>query len=99
MYALICKPDLEDNKQRMPTPFDVNLPIETIFNQIDESVEFSAAGRNTFTNVQVVDMAYILVLKIGMFPDETKVWRRRMRNLKTRDVFKATFTKTHADLH
>lgn len=71
-YAMIKDPDLDVNKARMYAPYDINLPIETLFDQIEEGLEYAAAGRSLFTNEQVMSIAYMTVLKNGMFPDETK---------------------------
>ena len=95
---MIKDPDLEANKVRMYSPYDVNFPIETLFDHIEEGVEYAAAGCSDFTNEQVVSMAYMTVLKTGMFPDETKEWRKLVRNLKTWDEFKMRFTEAHTDL-
>merc|ERR1740124_885764 len=61
-------------------------------------MEYASAGRSPFTNEQVVSIAYTTVLKTGIFPDETKEWRKLARNLKIWDEFKLRFTEAHADL-
>ena len=56
-YAKISAADLEANTARMKLPYDVNLPIETMFDQIEDAVEFASAGNAPFTAVQVVNTA------------------------------------------
>ena len=57
MYAKINAADLEANTTRMNVPYNVNLSIETLFNQIKDALEFSAAGNTPYTPVQVVNTA------------------------------------------
>jgi len=51
IYAKINVADLEANTARMKMPYDVNLPVETLFDQIEDAIEFAAAGSATFTPV------------------------------------------------
>ena len=41
-YANIRDPDLTSNKERMEAPYDINLPIETLFEKIENTVEYTA---------------------------------------------------------
>ena len=43
-YAKINTADLEANATRMKNRCDCNIPIETFFDQIEDSVEFMATG-------------------------------------------------------
>ena len=58
----------------MEAPYNVNLPIESLFEQIEDAIEYVAHGRIPFTNEQVVSTAYMLVAKTGIFTEECKVW-------------------------
>ena len=61
VYAKISAADLEANNTRMKVPYDVNLPINTFFDQIGDAVEFATAGNAPFTPVQVVNTAYNVI--------------------------------------
>ena len=97
-YAIIRDPDLTENKERMEAAYDINMPIETLFEQIEDAVEYAAQAHTPFTNAQVVSTAYMLVHKTGMFTDECKAWRRITRNLKTWDRFKDDFSEAYMDI-
>ena len=62
-YALIRDPDLTSNKERMETPYDINLPIDTLFEQVEYAVEYAAQEHTPFTNAKVVSTSYMLVHK------------------------------------
>ena len=41
IYALVRDPDLIANRERMETQYDINLPIETLFKQVEYAVEYA----------------------------------------------------------
>ena len=47
-YAKITASDLDKNDALMKTPCDVNLPIESLFKQIDDAIEYASAGQAPF---------------------------------------------------
>ncbi len=44
-YAKITPADLDDNDRAMKQPCDVNQPIEVLYQQIEDAIEFAAAGQ------------------------------------------------------
>ena len=44
-YGNITPQDLQENDVKMKIPFDVSLPIETLYDQIEDSVELADAGQ------------------------------------------------------
>jgi hypothetical protein len=44
-YAKITTSDLDKNDATMKLPCDVNLPIESLFKQIDDAIEYASAGQ------------------------------------------------------
>jgi len=90
-YAKITDGDLEDNKDTMASPYDVNLPIETLYKRIEECVQFAAAGNTPFTAAQVVSTAFRTIQKTGMFPDDYKICKRRPAVHKTWAQLKTYF--------
>ena len=97
-YAKITSADLRNNKTRMNQPYDPNQPIEVLFDQIEDAIDFAAAGNTPFTNEQIVNSAYNLVFDTGMFTDECKEWRKKEATNKTWAEFKRKFTEAHQDL-
>ena len=62
-YANITDGGLEDNKDVMAAPYDVNLPIEMLYKHIEESVQYAAASNTPFTTAQVVSTAFRVIQK------------------------------------
>ena len=75
-YANITDGGLEDNKDVMAAPYDVNLPIETLYKRIEESVQYAAAANATFTAAQVVSTAFRVIQKNGIFVNNCRAWKR-----------------------
>ena len=98
VYAKINTADLEANTARMKVPYDVNLPIETFFDQIEDAIEYASAGNAPFTPVQVVNTAYNVIFTTGMFNDDCKLWKRKPLNEKTWTQFKIDFALAHEEL-
>jgi hypothetical protein len=96
-YARISAADLQENDVAFKTAYDPNLPIETLFDQIENAVNYAAAGNTPYSPQQVVATAYQLLFATGMFPDECKVWKRRDPAYKTWDHFKRDFALSHRE--
>ena len=47
----------------MKTPFDMTLPIETLYDQIENAVELANVGLTPYSAPQVVAVAYLLVFR------------------------------------
>ncbi len=97
-YANISASDLLTNDNQMKTDYDVNQPIKLFFDQIEDAVDFAAAGDSPYTPVQVTTIAYQLVFKTAMFPDECKLWKRRTTATKNWSDFKTLFALAHQEL-
>ena len=97
-YGKIKPSDLDTNHDRMKLAYDVNLPIETFFDQIEDAIEFTSAGNAPFTPVQVLNTAYNVIASTGMFQDDCKVWKRKAETDKTWTQFKIDFAIAHAEL-
>ena len=97
-YGDITPTELEDNDQKMKTAYDPTLPIETLYDQIEQAVDFADAGKAPYTNAQVLARAYNIVLQTGMFTDACKEWRAKRLVDKTWENFKLHFALAHRDL-
>jgi hypothetical protein len=97
-YARISAADLQDNDVALKTAYDPNLPIETLFDQVENAVDFAAAGNTPYSPAQVVAIAYQLIFATGVFLDDCKVWKRRLDDYKTWDHFKRDFALSHREL-
>jgi hypothetical protein len=97
-YARISADDLLENDKRFKAPFDANLPIENLFTQIDDGVNYAAAGNTPYTPAQVLACAYQLVFATGLFNIECKLWKRQVEAYRTYPQFKLDFALSHREL-
>ena len=61
--------DLQEIDPKMKTPFDASLPIETLYDQIEDGIELADAEQTPYTEDQVVAFTYLLVFATGSFTD------------------------------
>ena len=87
-HASIYAQDLRDNVEHLKSPYDPNLPFETLVNKVENAVEFEATDKTSFTMTQIVNAAYNFILSTGMFAECCREWRAPPYVSKTWDVFK-----------
>lgn len=97
-YARITQGALEENDQRLKQDWDPNQPFEVLIDQIEDAVDFAAAGKTPYTTEQIVNSAYNIVFQTGLFQDECKAWRKKTPEEKTWAHFKVEFNVAHLDL-
>jgi hypothetical protein len=96
-YARISPSDILANDATFKTAYDPNMPIETLFDQIESAIDYAAAGLTPYTPEQVINNAYQLVYATGMFLDDCKIWKRRDAPYKTWAHFKTDFSLAHRE--
>jgi hypothetical protein len=97
-YAKITPADLDQNDQAMKQPCDVNQPIEVLFKQIDDAVEFASAGGTPYSTEQILAVAYQLVFRTGIFTEDCKIWKRQGAvGYKTWPQFKLDFALAYQE--
>ena len=82
----------------MNQPYDPSCPIKVLFDQIEDAINYAAAGKVAFTTQQIANTAYNLVYDTGVFIDECKVWRKKEQANQTWEEFQCLFTEAHQDL-
>ena len=97
-YGDLTPTELEDNDERMRSPYDPSTPIETLYDQIEQAVDIAEAGHQPYTNAQVLTRAYNIILQTGLFTDACREWRNKPRVDKTWETFKVHFAQAHKDL-
>lgn len=97
-YGRITPSDLEENDKKFKKQWDTNQPFEALIDQVEDAVDFAAAGQAPYSPAQIVANAYNLVFNTGMYPEACRDWRRRAPNTMTWDNFKAEFGIAHTDL-
>jgi hypothetical protein len=76
-YAMIAPTELTHNYERLNTPYDPSLPIETLFQQIQDARAFAVAGGQPYGAAMIVNVAYTLVFNTGLFTDACRAWQSR----------------------
>jgi hypothetical protein len=74
-YAMIAPTELKQTYERLNTPYDPNLPNETLFQQIQDARDFAVAGGQPYGAAMIVNVAYTLIFKTGLFPDACRAWQ------------------------
>jgi hypothetical protein len=90
-YAMIAPTEVTQNYERLNTPYDPNQPIETLFQQTQDTRAFAVAGGQPYGEAMIVNVAYTLVLNTGLYPDACRAWKSRARAAKTWAQFKIDF--------
>jgi hypothetical protein len=96
-YDIIAPSELTQNYERLNTPYDPNLPIETLFQQIQDAQAFAVAGGQPYGAAMIVNVAYTLVFNTWFFPDACRAWQSRAIAGKTWAQFKIGFATEHRE--
>jgi hypothetical protein len=94
---MIAPTELTQNYERLNTPYDPNLPIEALFQQIQDARAFAVAGVQPYGAAVIVKVAYTLVFNTGLFPDDCRTWQSRSIAGKTWVQFKIDFATAHRE--
>jgi hypothetical protein len=94
---MIAPTELKQNYERLNTPYDPNLPIETLFQQIQDARAFAVAGGQPYGAAMIVNVAYTLVFNTWLFPDACCAWQSRAIAGKTWAQFKIDFATAHRE--
>jgi hypothetical protein len=74
---MIAPTELTQNYERLNTPYDPNLPIEMLFQQIQDAGAFAVAGGQPYGAAMIVNVAYTLIFNTGLFPEACRAWQLR----------------------
>ena len=75
-YGIISPEELEENDRRMREAYDPTKPIENLFEQMEEAVEYADAGGAAYNDKQILSRVYLLVRNTGMYNDTCREWRK-----------------------
>jgi hypothetical protein len=96
-YTMIAPTELTQNYERLNTPYDPNLPIEMLFQKIQDARAFAVAGGQPYGAAMIINIAYTLVFNIGLFPDACRSWQSRAIAGKKWAQFKIDFATAHRE--
>jgi hypothetical protein len=71
--------------------------LNTFVTQIEDTIEYAAAGQTPYMAPRVIANAYTLVYNTGLFPDACREWRHHPAAKKNWTTFKIHFSKAHND--
>ena len=74
-YGKISGTDLCINNTRMNAAYDVNHSIETLFDQIEDGMDYTDAGTHPKKPEQIGMTGQQLLTETGMFKDDLKIWK------------------------
>jgi len=97
-YGAIQPHELVENRIRMATPWTFPEPIETLFTQLKNGMEFSVDGGNPVNEVTAMMDGYITIESNPEFVLATGDWRKKTPAEQTMIAFKAFFRKADTDL-
>jgi hypothetical protein len=94
---MIAPTELTQNYERLNTPYDHNLQIESLFQQIQDARAFAVAGGQPYGAGMIVNVAYTLVFNTGLFPNACRAWQSIAIAKKTWAQFKIDFATAHRE--
>jgi hypothetical protein len=97
-YGNITPTELASNDIKFRTAYEPAQPIEALFSQLEDAMDYADAGGNPYTAAQVVTNAYSIMFNTGLFPEACREWRRQPMAHKTWANFKTDFAEAHLDL-
>ena len=90
-YGIITPHDLQENNSKFYNAWDPTTPFETLIAQIEDAVEFAEDGKQPYTSQQILNNAYNLVYRSGLYFDDCKDWNAKPEADKTWANFKSHF--------
>ena len=97
-YGNITSIQLADNDIKLRSVYDPNQPIESLYEEIDNAVAFSASTDNEYIYKQTVSIGNEIMFQTSVYEDDYKVWRKKPDADKTWPAFKVFFTDANQDL-
>jgi hypothetical protein len=98
-YGKVNPQMLSDEEDRVKqTVYDPKLPIDSVFNAVEDLLDFSTSAGTPYTQLQAINIAYVLVNKTGQFRVGIREWNRKPQNEKTWIHFKRHFREAHSEL-
>ena len=96
-YGEITSADLDTNLTNLSKPWHPTTPIETLFLQIDDGLDFALAGESPIDNNTAVRITYNILFATGLFELACREWRAKPKQEKTLANLKVFFTIANND--
>ena len=99
MYGKIIEAELQtkyDATTKMQ--YDINEPIDDIFNAVEDLCEITEFAKSPYTPRQKVNIGYLIVSKHPIFHSDIRIWMRKPMVEKTWLNFVSQFRQSHQEL-
>jgi hypothetical protein len=96
-YGKITQSELDSNEARMNQPWNPPTPIETLFKQLEDGLDFARAGEEELALNQVLRMGYNNIHKTGFFNVACREWRQTDPATRTMNDFQDHFRAADTD--
>ena len=83
---------------KMNKRYDVNLPIEVLFDQVKYWMDYTDVGNHPKILKQIVMTSQQIVQETGMFTDNLNIWKCLLANGRVWTRFKQEFSLAHQEL-
>jgi hypothetical protein len=94
-HVSIIAVDIEQNFENMRKAWDPKQPVETLFKQIQDCVDFAEAGGFAIGAAQKLSSAYSKIFKSGKFNGACRRWDGKLEGDKTWNNFKIHFAAAY----
>jgi hypothetical protein len=94
-YGNITSVNLEINFEHMRRAWDPQQPVETLFKQIQDCVDYSEAGVVLIGHPQQINVGYAKIFPTGHFMSACRRWNEKPTAGKTWTQFKSHFAAAH----
>jgi hypothetical protein len=97
-YGRVSPQMLEDREQELRTmTYNTKYPIDTVFNAVEDYVDYAELGNQPLTQRQVIAKAYVILNKTRRFKTDITDWNRRPDLEKSWINFKDHFRRAHQE--
>ena len=86
---------IERESQVKSMIYDIDTPIDTVFDEVEDFVEFATHAKVTTTQAMTVTIGYVILWKTGKLNDGIKEWDRKPAVQQTWINFKDHFRAAH----
>ena len=76
-YGKITPEQLRAKEQAIYNmPFDISMPVDTVFNAIDDLADLAEHARSAWSHQQMMDLAYMVFAKHPVLQQDLRAWNR-----------------------
>jgi hypothetical protein len=94
-YGIITAVDIKQNFENMRKAWDTQQPVETLFKQIQDCVDFAESGGVAIGSAQKLSSAYSKIFKSGKFKSACRRWDEKLERGKAWNNFKIHFAAVY----